>query len=150
MREAFVEIKGRTEHYGMTFHMKKTLNSIEPIDLGLAAKLKNKTYFNKFFRERARDETAMQIRDMRERRELTQAAFARLIGTRQSAVSRIQSPNYSGWTFTTLQRIAETLDARLVIRFEPREDVIANYERIFSRLSASRKATTTINGDTNG
>src|SRR3990167_2289817 len=98
---------------------------IEPIKLGTAEKLRrDREYARRFFRGQARDEIAMQIRGLRERRGFTtQEAFGRLVGMQQSAVSRIENAAYEGWTFKTLLRVAEALDARLRILFEPREDV---------------------------
>ena len=46
-----------------------------------------------------------------------------------SAVARIEDATYSGWSFATLQKVAETLDARLKVVFEPMENVIRDYER---------------------
>jgi hypothetical protein len=47
----------------------------------------------------------------------------------QSAVSRIEQADYSGWTFRTLLKVAFTLNARLRVSFEPLEDVIATAKR---------------------
>lgn len=106
------------------------MESINRIRLRLSEKLRNPAYFNKFFRQRARDEISGRIRELRELREMTQAQFAIESGMKQSAVSRIQDPDYSGWTFKTLQRTAETLGARLIVRFELKEETIAHYERL--------------------
>jgi len=43
----------------------------------------------------------------------------------QPAVSRIEQATYSGWTYKTLARVAEKLNARLRIVYEPLEEVIA-------------------------
>jgi hypothetical protein len=47
----------------------------------------------------------------------------------QSSVSRIEQADYSGWTFRTLLRIADTLGARLRVTFQPLEDVLAEYRQ---------------------
>lgn len=114
---------------------------IRPFRLGLAEKLKNPAFRSRFFRRNAQDEIAMQIRAMRERRGYTrQADFAKHAKMQQSAVSRIEHAEYAGWTFRTLLRVADALDARLKVVFEPVEDVIARQEasdrkRVFKTTS---------------
>ena len=99
-----------------------------PIDLNISRALGKKSFFHKFFVSRAKDEIASKIRELRERRELTQKQFAEKTGMKQSAVSRIEQSDYAGWNFKTLVRVAEALDARLIVDFMPREDVIKKYE----------------------
>jgi ribosome-binding protein aMBF1 (putative translation factor) len=52
----------------------------------------------------------------RERAGLTQSQLAKLIGTTQSVVSRLEDAGYQGRSLTMLQRIAEALDHRLEVR----------------------------------
>jgi ribosome-binding protein aMBF1 (putative translation factor) len=52
----------------------------------------------------------------RERAGLTQAQLAKLIGTTQSAISRLEDADYEGHSLTMLQRIAEALDHRVEVR----------------------------------
>ena len=47
---------------------------------------------------------------------------------KQSAVSRIEQASYSRWNIDTLWRIAEALDLRMRITFEPMEHVIRQFE----------------------
>lgn len=94
----------------------------------LAAKLNNLTFRRRFFRLRAQEETAQHIRELRERRKLRQVDLAKRAGMKQSAVSRIEQASYSAWSYKTLLRIAEALDAQLRIIFEASEDVIARYQ----------------------
>ena len=47
---------------------------------------------------------------------------------KQSAISRIEQAEYSGWSFNTLLRVADALGARLRVTFEPAESVIERYE----------------------
>ena len=47
----------------------------------------------------------------------------------QSAVSRIEQADYSGWSFNTLFRVADALEARLTVSFEPVENVIDWYRK---------------------
>jgi transcriptional regulator with XRE-family HTH domain len=102
---------------------------ISPIKLNLAKKLKeNKEFRKRFLRARAQDEIASSIVALREKREMRQVDLAKKSGMKQSAISRIEQADYSGWSFITLLRVAESLNARLRVIFEPMEDVIATYE----------------------
>lgn len=54
----------------------------------------------------------------RERSGMTQAELAEKIGTKQPALSRLESGGYSKATVETLHKIANALDARLVVKLE--------------------------------
>ena len=60
---------------------------------------------------------AMRIAKLREKKGLTQAEFAKRMGTSQQAVSRIESGEYEGFTLKTLEKIAEATGTRLKIDF---------------------------------
>jgi transcriptional regulator with XRE-family HTH domain len=97
---------------------------IKPIRLNLAHRLKNRRFRERFIATLARDEIASQIRELRQKRGFeTQTKFAKEAGMQQSAVSRIEQSDYSGWTFKTLLKVALTLNARLRVTFQPIEDV---------------------------
>lgn len=98
------------------------------IDLKLAKKFSDPEYFNEFFSIRSQEEVANGIRDLREKRGMTQGELATLCEMKQSAISRMEGSEYAGWSFNTLRRLAEALDARLSVFFEPREAVIARYQ----------------------
>jgi transcriptional regulator with XRE-family HTH domain len=57
------------------------------------------------------------IYDARARAGLTQARLARLIGTNQSVISRLEDADYRGHSFSMLRRVAGALGKRLQIRF---------------------------------
>jgi ribosome-binding protein aMBF1 (putative translation factor) len=99
------------------------LSNVDPI---LARHLKSKSEADraKLFGQLARKEVAGQIRQLREKRGLTQVQFAKVCRMKQSAVSRIEQAEYSGWTYKTLARVAEKLHARLRISFEPMEETL--------------------------
>jgi transcriptional regulator with XRE-family HTH domain len=78
---------------------------------------------------RAQEEIAQQIRQLRERQGLRQVDLAKKAKMKQSAVSRIEQAGYSAWTFKTLLRVADALDAQLRVVFEAADDVIARYAR---------------------
>ena len=49
---------------------------------------------------------------------MSQAALAEALGTTQSAVSRLESTDYTAWSVDTLGKIARAFDVRLRITFE--------------------------------
>ena len=57
----------------------------------------------------------------REKAGLTQEELARRIGTKQPALSRLERGGFSRATVETLRKIADALDARLVVKFEPKK-----------------------------
>ena len=48
---------------------------------------------------------------------LTQGQLARLIGTRQSVISRLEDADYEGHSLSMLRRVASALGKRLEVRF---------------------------------
>ena len=62
---------------------------------------------------------AQLIYDARTRAGLTQAQLAKLIGTKQPVIARLEDADYHGHSLTMLQRIAEALNQRLEMRFIP-------------------------------
>lgn len=102
---------------------------IQRIDLKIADKLrKSEKYRRAFFKARCRDEVVLQIKSLRKERKLSQERLAERMGMVQSAIVRIEDPDYAQWTFTTLQRVAEALDACWEIRLRKSEDVIKEAE----------------------
>jgi DNA-binding XRE family transcriptional regulator len=62
---------------------------------------------------------AQLIYDARTKARLTQAHLAKLVGTTQSVIARLEDADYEGHSLTMLQRIAEALNQRIEIRFVP-------------------------------
>jgi transcriptional regulator with XRE-family HTH domain len=62
---------------------------------------------------------AYQMRAMREARGWSQEELARRVDMPQTAISRLESPNYGKPTTTTLKRMAKIYDVALVVRFVP-------------------------------
>ena len=58
------------------------------------------------------------IIEARERAGITQDELAKRIGTKQPAISRLERGGFSKATVETLHKIAEALDAKLVIKME--------------------------------
>ena len=62
---------------------------------------------------------AFQIINLREKAGLTQKELADLIGTSQSNIARLESADYTSYTWQTLEKITKALKARLEIRIVP-------------------------------
>jgi len=60
---------------------------------------------------------ATQIRVLREQREWTQADLAEAAEMKQSRISTIENANYSGWSLSTLKRLARAFDVPLFVSF---------------------------------
>lgn len=63
---------------------------------------------------------ARQVIKMRVDKGITQAELAKLVGTQQSSISRLESMT-SLPSLSFLQRVAEVLDARIEIRLTPNQ-----------------------------
>jgi DNA-binding XRE family transcriptional regulator len=79
--------------------------------------LKDPEFRKHFEEERRALDLALKIAKLRERKGLSQQEFARLMGTSQQAISRIESGEYEGFTLKTLQKIAEATGTHLKIEF---------------------------------
>jgi transcriptional regulator with XRE-family HTH domain len=66
-------------------------------------------------------EPAYQVTRLRIKRGLTQGELAKLVGTRQSSISRLESGKRQP-SLSFLRRIAEALKARLVVQLVPEEE----------------------------
>ena len=62
---------------------------------------------------------AFQLYDLREKMGLTQTELAKLVGTKQSNIARIESADYTGYTLKTLEKVTKALKARLEIKIVP-------------------------------
>ncbi|HKP75372.1 MAG TPA: XRE family transcriptional regulator [Longimicrobiaceae bacterium] len=70
-------------------------------------------------RERMNAEVAQLIYDRRVAAGLTQKELARLVGTTQSVISRLEDADYEGHSLTMLQRVAAALGQRITIDMAP-------------------------------
>jgi ribosome-binding protein aMBF1 (putative translation factor) len=62
---------------------------------------------------------AEMIHDARAAAGLTQDDLAKLVGTTQSVISRLEDADYEGHSLSMLQRIADALHQKLEVRFVP-------------------------------
>ncbi len=68
---------------------------------------------------RADDAVARKIYDLRIKAGLTQKQLAKMVGTTDSVISRLEDADYEGHSMAMLTRIAAALDKRVEIRFVP-------------------------------
>lgn len=97
------------------------------IELGLYDELADPEFRQKFFVAEASSEIARQLVRLRTYRGLSQQELAEKLETKQPAISRVESANYRGWSFSNLLKIAQAQDARLRVLIEPWEDVRDEY-----------------------
>jgi DNA-binding XRE family transcriptional regulator len=81
--------------------------------------LKDPEFRRHFEEERRALALALKIAKLREQKGLTQQELAKLMGTSQQAISRIESGEYEGFSLKTLEKIAEATGTRLKIEFVP-------------------------------
>ena len=65
-------------------------------------------------------EVARLIYEVRTRAGLTQAQLAKLIGSKQPVIARLEDADYEGHSLSMLRRIAEALNLGLEVRFVSR------------------------------
>jgi DNA-binding XRE family transcriptional regulator len=69
--------------------------------------------------ERVKSQAAQAVYDARAAAGLTQTQLARLAGTTQSAISRLEDGDYDKHSLAMLERIAVALHRRVEVRFVP-------------------------------
>jgi transcriptional regulator with XRE-family HTH domain len=62
------------------------------------------------------------VRDRRLEAGLSQAELARRVGTTQSAISRLESADYTGHSLSALRRIAAVLGCKVLVDIVPMTD----------------------------
>jgi transcriptional regulator with XRE-family HTH domain len=88
----------------------------------------DRVYRRAFFLAESSSLIARQLIELRKRRGLNQAQVAVALETGQPAICRVERADYRNWSFNTLRRLADALDARLRVIIEPSEDILSEYE----------------------
>ena len=83
----------------------------------LRDELKDPEFKAHYQEERQALKMAMKIAELREKKGLSQQQLAKLMGTSQQAISRIESGEYDGFTLKTLEKIAEATGMRVKVEF---------------------------------
>jgi transcriptional regulator with XRE-family HTH domain len=104
------------------------MDSLPSIDLELPRKLRDREYRRRFFLSESSARIAKQLIELRKRRGLNQTDLAKLADTGQPAISRAERADYCNWSFNTLRKLAEAMDARIRVLIEAAEDVLPEYE----------------------
>jgi transcriptional regulator with XRE-family HTH domain len=65
-----------------------------------------------------------QIRALREQREETQAELSSRTGWAQAWVSKLENPNYKGFSLATLKKVASAFEVGLMVRFVPISELV--------------------------
>ncbi len=99
----------------------------------------NKEYRESYATEHLNSSIASQLVTVREQRGLSQTDLAKLLGTQQSGIARIESEDYGRWNIKTLREIAFHLGCRLRVSLETYGTLIDEAESI-SRDSLKRDA----------
>lgn len=81
----------------------------------LAAKMHDKGYRDAYVETHTRQVLARQMREFR--RDMSQIEFASAIDKKQTVVSRLEDPSYTGWTLRTIFEIARKLNVAAFVRF---------------------------------
>lgn len=72
-------------------------------------------------REQEKITIAQQVYDLRTQAHLSQKKLAELVGTTQSAISRLEDADYDGHSLTMLRKIAAVLNHRVQVQFVPED-----------------------------
>ena len=79
--------------------------------------IKDPEFKKHYQEERQALKLAIKIAELRDQKGLSQQELAKLMGTSQQAISRIESGEYEGFTLKTLEKIAEATGMRIKIEF---------------------------------
>jgi transcriptional regulator with XRE-family HTH domain len=95
--------------------MKKTTN----FDRYLARQLRDPAFARRYRQAEEEWNVALQLAALREARGLTQREVARLAGTTQQQISRMESAGYQGHSLSMLRKVVAVLGGSLRVRIEP-------------------------------
>ena len=97
-------------------HARKTTDAVTILDriTGASCELRGRIEAEKLSQS-----VAQEIYDARTAAGVTQGELAKVVGTTQSAISRLEDADYGGHSLSMLQRIAKALHRRVEIRFVP-------------------------------
>ena len=110
---------------------------LRSIDLKLRERLKNREFRRQWYRAQLEANVPDMFRNLREQRDMTQKDLAEHSEMKQSAISRFEKSDEANWNFETLLKLADALDAQLVVSLVRSEDVISSYERSEKSASSS-------------
>jgi len=97
---------------------RKTSNALELLDRLIGDDSEVRAMIGE---ERVNALVAREIHELRTSRSLSQTQLAELVGTRQSAIARLEDADYEGHSLRMLRRVAEALHAHLTVHLVPDE-----------------------------
>lgn len=106
------------------------LNDQESRALDRRPEWKDREYREAYMEAAVEQGVAWQIRINRQKRGLSQKSLASAIGTQQSAVSRLEDPEYGGHSLETLMQIAKAFDCALAVKFVSYSQLASEAERL--------------------
>lgn len=86
--------------------------------------LKDKEYRNAFVSSHISNGIPFQIKTIRDNKKMTQKELGKLARMKQTAICRLENPNYGNFTLKTLKEIAAAFDVALIVRFVPFNDLV--------------------------
>jgi transcriptional regulator with XRE-family HTH domain len=90
-------------------------------------------------------ELSDQLVEMRNASGLSQKELAKLVGTTQSAISRLENADYSGRSLNTVLKIAEALDYETNIRFYSKNNIAEIDKKDVVSVASKLKGKFTLN-----
>jgi transcriptional regulator with XRE-family HTH domain len=88
-------------------------------DLYLERQLKDKAFAKRFRQAGEAWDIALQLAALRQKAGLSQKKLAKLVGTTQQQICRLESPTYEGHSLSMLRRVAEVLHVQVRVILEP-------------------------------
>lgn len=86
--------------------------------------IKDKEYRNAFVSSHISNGIPFQIKTMRNNRKMIQKELGKLARMKQTAICRLENPNYGNFTLKTLKAIAAAFDVALIVRFVPFSELV--------------------------
>jgi HTH-type transcriptional regulator/antitoxin HipB len=81
--------------------------------------LRDKAFRDHFSEDQVYELLALQIRQLREKNGWTQEELGARVGLVQSAIARVENPDYTGSRISTLSKLARAFDVALIVRYAP-------------------------------
>ena len=93
----------------------------------LKEELKDREFGKIYYKGLEKARIAIEIANFREKKGLTQDELAKMINTSQSAIARLENPDYKGYSINTLRKVAGALEIEVVVSFK--EKGLETYEK---------------------
>ncbi|MGH6899454.1 MAG: helix-turn-helix domain-containing protein [Geminicoccaceae bacterium] len=95
-----------------------------------AEELSSKEFRDAFVAEHLKTGVAYQIRALREKRGWSQAELGRRAGKPQSAISRLEDPDYGRLSLKTLLELAAAFDVALLVQFAAFSELLKRFSNL--------------------